>query len=88
MHNEYHYVWYTLTTGQQQHSQAGTPSPVMEASASFSMSADVFVGAARVTSAYAILFVAVLFWQGMAKLGMAVAALHKREPFDRCVCLP
>lgn len=47
------------------------------------MPADVFVGAARVTSAYAILFVAVLFWQGMTKLGMAVAALRKKEHFDR-----
>jgi len=60
----------------------------MEASTSFSMPADVFVGAARVTSAYAILFVAVLFWQGMTKLGMAVAALRKKEHFDRCDCLP
>lgn len=56
---------------------------MMDASSSLSISAEVFAGAARVTSAYAILFVVVLLWQGMTKLGMAVRAMSKKEPFDR-----
>ena len=53
-------------------------------SASFPIPAEVFVSAARVTAVYAILFIVVLTWQGMAKLGMAVKALSKKEHFDRC----
>lgn len=54
-----------------------------DAAAAFSMPAEVFVGAARVTAAYAMLFAVVLLWQGISKLGMAVAAMKKKQAFDR-----
>jgi hypothetical protein len=49
----------------------------------FTMSAEAFVGAARVTTAYAVLFATLLLWQGISKLRLAVACQAKKEPFDR-----
>jgi hypothetical protein len=52
-------------------------------SATVSMPAEVFVGAARVTAVYAILFAALLLWQGISKLRLAAACQAKKQPFDR-----
>jgi hypothetical protein len=52
-------------------------------SATFSMPAEVFVGAARVTAVYATLFAALLIWQGISKLRLAAACQAKKQPFDR-----
>lgn len=52
-------------------------------SATFSMPAEVFVGAARVTAVYATMFAALIIWQGMSKLRLAAACQAKKEPFDR-----
>jgi len=50
---------------------------------SFSIPAEVFASAARVTTAYAILFSGVILWQGMNKLRMTAKAFSKKEAFDR-----
>lgn len=62
----------------------------MASSAALVVPADVFISAARVTAAYAILFVSLLVWQGISKLQLAKAAQAKKEPFDRqaFVCTP
>lgn len=62
---------------------AATAVPTLMASATFSMPADVFVNAARVTAVYATMFAALLIWQGVSKLRLAAACQAKKEPFDR-----
>ena len=47
------------------------------------MPADVFISAARVTAAYAILFAGLLIWQGISKLRLHQLCSAKKEPFDR-----
>lgn len=65
---------------------AATAVTTLIASATFSMPADVFIGAARVTAVYATMFAALLLWQGVSKLRLAAACQAKKEPFDRWAC--
>jgi len=60
-----------------------THTAVMDPSSAFTMPAAVFLGAARVTAAYAILFFGVLLWQAGAKLRWAAHCQAKKESFDR-----
>lgn len=43
----------------------------------------VFLGAARVTAAYAIMFASLIIWQGVSKLRIAAACAKTKETFSR-----
>jgi hypothetical protein len=47
------------------------------------LQSEVFVGAARVTAAYAIMFASLVLWQGLNKLRIAAACAKTKEKFDR-----
>lgn len=53
------------------------------AAAVISMDEDVFLAAARVTTAFLMLMVAVTLWQGVAKMRLALQAKAAKTRFDR-----
>lgn len=73
----------TRTAPERRGRSTATHTAVMDPSSAFTVPAAVFLGAARVTAAYAILFFGVLLWQASAKLRWAAHCQAKKESFDR-----